>query len=175
MATGPRLPTQSKSSQSSPAEESPPSKPRSCSRQCQEQHEQHGGVEGLQPRRYQEARAICASPANDRNPKTLAGAKAQCMVPPIGFLRFKGALARASAPIEEGERCHMCDLPAVVLAYHVAWCQDCACAVLIAKGVWATLGPDADGALYKKRIHPHAMEHACRWHRLVYGLMQRQL
>jgi len=117
---------------------------------------QHGGVKGLHPRTHQKAQAICASPASTRNPKPLAGAKAHCLVPPIGFLGFRGALARASAPIEEGERCHMCDLPAVILAYHVAWCQDCACAVLMAKGVSAV------GPLYKKTIPRHAMEHAFR-------------
>ena len=81
--------------------------------------------------------------------------------PSTVVLSFRSAMAHAGPPIEEGERCHICDLPAVVEQVHIAWCSSCACALLTWRNV------SSHGPTCKAAYSDHAVDHAFRWHRLV--------
>ena len=82
--------------------------------------------------------------------------------PPAAILLWThAALAHAGPPIEDGERCHVCDDPAVVEQLHIAWCRNCACALFL----WRQLRAHGPGA--KAHLTRHALEHAFRWERLV--------
>ena len=82
--------------------------------------------------------------------------------PPAAILLWThAALAHAGPPIEDGERCHVCDDPAVVEQLHIAWCRNCACALFL----WRQLRAHGPGA--NAHLTRHALEHAFRWERLV--------
>ena len=107
---------------------------------------------------------IAAPAARPRRGVVSAG-RSCALCPPTSLMLFGAALSHTGPPIEEGERCHICDLPAVVEQVHIAWCSTCACALFAWRNLY-TLGP-ADRAAYSD----HALDHAFRWHRVVRRLL----
>ena len=78
------------------------------------------------------------------------------------LLSYQEALNMTMVPIEEGEKCHVCNCPATREGLHIAWCDDCA-AVMVARNGLAALGP-----AHAIPIRRHAFEHAHRWYRMVW-------
>ena len=66
------------------------------------------------------------------------------------------------APVEEGERCHICDLPAWGLTKRICWCKSCALALLPVRNITAVM------IWPKCAVAAHAHLHANRWLRLAY-------
>ena len=89
-------------------------------------------------------------------------------VPPRGLYLPQEALCQAGVPIEEGERCHVCDQPAVLMARHLAWCKQCGVVQALSRGV--TVMEDHP----KVGVRPHAREHAYPWHKFVRELQAWQ-
>ena len=85
--------------------------------------------------------------------------------PDATLLSFRTALAYTGPPIEDGERCHVCNNPAVVEQLHIAWCPLCAC-TLFTRQQLRVLGPAAKACPSR-----HALEHAFRWTRIVGRLL----
>ena len=71
------------------------------------------------------------------------------------------AMSFVSPPIEDGERCHICDAPATQFALRVCWCDRCIAAMFAARELKVMGKPS------KAPTPQHAMEHAFRWHRIV--------
>ena len=92
---------------------------------------------------------------------------------PAGLEMFVTARNVCSVPIEEGERCHMCDAPASAEALHAAWCDECVAALVVRAGI-ASFGPPP-GLTGRMRISMHAFEHAHRWLRFVRLLLPSQV
>ena len=97
-------------------------------------------------------------PMRPRAPKLSTGA----LVPPVQLLSYSTALNLTMVPIEDGERCHVCDRPATRQGGHIAWCNACAVSRVIKNG-WTTLGPP-----YKIPINRHAFKHSHRWYRMLW-------
>ena len=72
-------------------------------------------------------------------------------------------------PVEEGERCHVCDQPAWGLTNHICWCRACALALLPIRNVSALM------VVPKHAINTHAHFHANRWTRIVCKLIAHEL
>ena len=92
---------------------------------------------------------------------------------PAGLEMFVTARNVCSVPIEEGERCHMCDAPASAEALHAAWCDECVAALVVRAGI-ASFGPPP-GLTGRMRSSTHAFEHAHRWLRFVRLLLPSQV
>ena len=76
------------------------------------------------------------------------------------LLTLSAAIANVAPPIEDGERCHVCNAPAVTLAKRVAWCKDCVSAMFLAHSLKMQNG-------YPRReLEDHALELAHPWHKL---------
>ena len=73
---------------------------------------------------------------------------------------YELALNYLSPPIEDGERCHICDRPARSLRMRMAWCRNCSAAILGHREVQSM------GEYPKRETHPHALELVNRWYRL---------
>ena len=93
----------------------------------------------------------------------------KAIVPPAQLDRYDTAMHLVSPPIEEGERCHMCDAVGSQLALHICWCANCVTAMFAAKGLKVI------GALPKTPTPHHALRHAFRWHALVANLLRHEL
>ena len=72
-------------------------------------------------------------------------------------------------PVEEGERCHVCDQPAWGKTNHICWCKACALALLPIRNVFALM------VVPKHAITTHAHFHANRWTRIVLKLIAHVL
>ena len=94
-----------------------------------------------------------------------AGGSSDVLMPTTTVMSFQSAVSYAGPPIEEGERCHICDKPALVEQLHIAWCSTCACALL----AWRTI--PSYGPAVKAAYSDHALDHAFRWHRMVRRLI----
>ena len=93
------------------------------------------------------------------------GGASDVPTPTATVMSFRSAVSHAGPPIEEGERCHICDKPALVEQLHIAWCSTCACALLAWRNI-PSYGPDVKAA-----CSDHALDHAFRWHRVVRRLL----
>lgn len=94
------------------------------------------------------------------------GSCPQIVVPPRNCIESHVALASCSPPIEAGERCHVCDEEAECLKHGIAWCKQCACAVLLKLEITCV------GTYPKEHVKRHAMDHAFLWQRFVSRLMR---
>ena len=92
-----------------------------------------------------------------------------CGVAPTPHLLFNEALSYCGPPIEQGERCHICDQSAVCERLHIAWCADCSTA-LMRRDTCMVID---DRGHTKNAIPEHALEHAFRWYKLVKRLRVR--
>ena len=81
--------------------------------------------------------------------------------PPVNLESTSCALAMCGAPIESGERCHICDKPASVHRYYIAWCKFCAASSIAQRFDIMMLGPSP-----KTRLTLHGAMHAHRWMRM---------
>ena len=86
-------------------------------------------------------------------------------VPPICLNSHFSALSLVSPPIEEGERCHVCEKEARCLANRYAWCDQCVTAMFKNRGI-SVFNP-----VPKVVTSNHAMRHAFQW----YGLLSKLL
>ena len=83
------------------------------------------------------------------------------VVSPIMLLPYNEALSMVSPPIEDGDKCYVCNREAVCFKLHAAWCKHCITAIFM-RNSFKVAG------LYPKRMTPrHALEHAFRWHCLL--------
>ena len=68
-------------------------------------------------------------------------------------------------PVEEGERCHVCDQSAWGLTNHICWCRECALALLPVRNVFALM------IVPKCAVAMDAHLHANRWIRILLRLI----
>ena len=72
-------------------------------------------------------------------------------------------------PVEQGERCHVCDQPAWGFTNHICWCKACALALLPIRNVFALM------VVPKHALTTHAHLYANRWTGIVLKLIAHVL
>ena len=97
--------------------------------------------------------AIARSPCRNQSSLTLQ----QILPLPSQSLAMFHPYPHLMPPIEEGERCHICDQPAWGLTKHIAWCRECALALLPVRNVFALM------IVPKCTVTRHAHLHANKW------------
>ena len=101
--------------------------------------------------------AIARSPCRNQSSLTLQ----QILPLPSQSVAMFHPYPHLMPPIEEGERCHICDQPAWGLTKHIAWCRECSLALLPARNVFALM------IVPKCTVTTHAHLHANRWIRIL--------
>ena len=89
--------------------------------------------------------------------------------PPTQLLHYELALSHVSPPIEDSERCHICDRLARSLRNHIAWCRNCSSALL------DHLEFKSMGEYPRRELPPHAWEHANRWYRFCIRMKRSRM
>ena len=102
---------------------------------------------------------IAASPCTSGG-RTLCSGLSACL------LSHQEALSFCGPPIEEGERCHVCDAPAVIEHVSFAWCSCCSMALMHARSL-PVIGP-----LAKQPVLDRAVKNAFLWHRIADRLLE---
>ena len=88
------------------------------------------------------------------------------LVPNTSMLSFRAALACVAPPVEDGERCHICDAPAVTVVLHIAWCECCVCTIFHAQGMKVI------GTVPKRPVAQHNKELLSTTYRRFHALLQ---
>ena len=103
---------------------------------------------------------ICASPAHNDFVKR---------VPPHWLNTHYSALNLVSPPMEEDERCHICDREARCLANRIAWCNQCVTVMFKNRDI-SVFNP-----VPKVVPSNHAMRHGFRWYGLLCTLLRSEI
>ena len=90
------------------------------------------------------------------------------LLPPAWLLSVSEALNAVMVPLEDSERCHICDAQATHEGLRIAWCGSCGI-VMVMRGGVQCVGKEPRAATCR-----HAMEHAFRWHRIVQRFVSAQ-
>ena len=90
-------------------------------------------------------------------------------VPPVCLDSHVSALSLVSPPLEECERCHVCNREAQCLAHHYAWCEGCVTAMFKYRGI-SVFNP-----VPKVVTSNHAMRHAFPWYGLLCKLLRSEI
>ena len=105
--------------------------------------------------------AIARSPCHNQSSLTLQ----QVLPLPSQSLAMFHPYPHLMPPVEEGERCHVCDQSAWGLTHYICWCRECALALLPVRNVFALM------IVPKCAVTIHAHLHANRWIRILLRLI----
>ena len=105
--------------------------------------------------------AIARSPCHNQSSLTLQ----QVLPSPSQSLAMFRPYPHLMPPVEEGERCHVCDQSAWGLTNHICWCRECALALLPVRNVSALM------IVPKCAVAMDAHLHANRWIRILLRLI----